>query len=71
MQYLKYVAKAIATALVIILTFLTTVLTGHQTLADVTQVQWLLCALLVLGGFGFTYAIPNGPRPAQGRSEGV
>lgn len=65
MPYVKYMAKALATALVIILTFLTTVLTGDQTLADVTLVQWLLCALLVLGGFGFTYAIPNGPRPSQ------
>lgn len=65
MQYIQYVAKALATALVITLTFLTTVLSGNQSLADVTFVQWLLCALLVLGGFGFTYVIPNGPKPLR------
>ena len=63
MQYIQYAAKAVATALVIVLTFLTTVLTGDQSLADVTFVQWLVCALLVLGGFGFVYRIPNGPKP--------
>ncbi len=62
-KYMKYCAKALLTALAVILTFLTTVLTGTQTLQDVTFVQWLICAGLVLAAFGFVYRIPNGPKP--------
>lgn len=61
--WVKYAAKACLTALAVVLTFLTTVLTGNQTLPDVTFVQWLMCAGLVLAAFGFVYRVPNGPPP--------
>lgn len=61
--YAKYVAKALLSAVAVVITFLTTILTGNQTLADVTFVQWLICAGLVLASFGFVYAIPNGRKP--------
>lgn len=61
----SYVAKALLTVLAVVITFLTTILTGNQTLADVTFVQWLICAGLVLGSFGFVYAIPNGSKPTN------
>jgi len=64
MDYVKYVAKALATAAVIILSYLTSVLTDGETLADVSLVQWMVCGVWVLAGFGITYAIPNGPPPA-------
>lgn len=63
LEYSRYVAKAIATALIVVITFLTTILTGDQTLADVTFVQWLICAGLVLGAYGIVYKTPNGPKP--------
>lgn len=62
-QYAKYAAKALLSALAVVLTFLTTILSGNQTLADVTFVQWLICAVLVLGSFGFVYKVGNGPKP--------
>jgi hypothetical protein len=64
LDYVRYVAKAIATAVVIILTYLTSVLADNESLADVTLTEWMWCAIWVLGGFGITYAIPNGPRPS-------
>lgn len=63
--WVKYVAKALLTALSVVVTFLTTVLTGNQTLADVTFVQWLLCLGLVLAAFGVVYRVPNGPKPVS------
>lgn len=64
-QYVLYVAKALGTVLAVVVTFLITILSGDQTLADVTFVQWLICASLVLGAFGFVYAVPNGPKPLK------
>ena len=64
-KYAKYVAKALLSVLAVVVTFLVTILTGNQTLADVTFVQWLVCASLVLAFFGFTYAVPNGPKPLR------
>lgn len=61
--WVKYTAKAILSVLAVVITFLTTILTGNQTLADVTFVQWLICAGLVLATFGFVYAVPNGTKP--------
>jgi heme A synthase len=61
--WVKYVAKALLTALAVVITFLTTILTGNQTLADVTFVQWLVCIGLVLSAFGIVYRVPNGPDP--------
>lgn len=61
----RYVAKALLTALSVVITFLTTILTGNQTLADVTFVQWLICGGLVLTAFGVVYRVPNGPKPVS------
>lgn len=63
LAWIKYAAKALLSVLAVVIAFLTTILSGNQTLADVTFVQWLICAGLVLGTFGFVYAVPNGPRP--------
>ena len=46
--WLKYTATAGLSAVADIITFLTTVLTGNQTRADVTFVQWLICLPLFL-----------------------
>lgn len=62
-EYVAYAAKAVVTAVVVALTFLTSILSDKQTFADVTPVQWMICALWVAAAFGFTYAIPNGPKP--------
>lgn len=62
-KYAKYVAKALLSGLAVVITFLTTILTGNQTLADVTFVQWLVCAGLVLATYGFVYKVGNGPKP--------
>lgn len=63
--WVKYTAKALLTVLAVVVTFLTTILTGDQTLEDVTFVQWLICLGLVLGAFGVVYNVPNGPRPTS------
>lgn len=63
MEYVRWTAKAVSTGLIVVITFLTTILTGNQTLADVTFVQWLVCAGMVLGAYGVVYKVPNGPRP--------
>lgn len=61
--WVKYTAKACLSAIAVVITFLTTVLSGNDTLGDVTFVQWLICSGLVLASFGFVYAIPNGAKP--------
>jgi hypothetical protein len=45
-------------------------LSGNQTLADVTFVQWLVCTGLVLATFGFVYKVPNGLPPNALRPSG-
>lgn len=67
LAYARWTAKAVSTALIVVITFLTTVLTGEQTLADVTFVQWLVCAGMVLGAYGVVYAVPNGSKPVTNR----
>lgn len=71
LQYLKWTAKAALSALAVVVAFLASILTGNQTLADVTFVQWLVCLGLVLATFGFVYKVPNGASPfdANGRHE--
>lgn len=65
LAHIKYVAKALCTGILVVLTFLTTILSGTQDLRDVTFVQWLLCAILVLGAYGIVYRVPNGPKPTS------
>jgi len=69
-DFAKYAAKALLSVLAVVVTFLATILSGNQTLADVTFVQWLICAGLVLGAFGFVYAVPNGVKPGTVPEEG-
>lgn len=63
LEYAKYVTKALLSGLAVVITFLTTILTGNQNLSDVTFVQWLVCAGLVLATYGFVYKTGNGPKP--------
>lgn len=70
LQFVKYAAKAVLSALAVVIAFLATILSGDQTLADVTFVQWLLCTALVLSTFGFVYKVPNGLPPNALRPTG-
>lgn len=63
-DYVRYTAKAVSTGLIVVIVFLTTILTGDQNLSDVTFVQWLVCAGMVLSAYGVVYKVPNGPKPA-------
>lgn len=55
------VAKAVAAGLAAAMGSLLLVLTGDQSLTDVTTVQWLQVGVNVLGSFGVVWAIPNRP----------
>lgn len=61
----KYTAKAICSALVVAVAYLISVLQAGQGLGDVSLIQWLTLGYLELGAFGFTYWIPNGPKPGS------
>lgn len=52
-------AKAVASLVVAAAAYLTGVLSGDQTLADITVVQWLGLVVFVGAGYGITYAVPN------------
>lgn len=52
-------AKALAATVVCAAAYLVGVLTGDQTLADVTTVQWLGLVVFVGAAFGITYRVPN------------
>ena len=53
--YLKAVAGGAAAGIGALLL----VVTGNETVADVTFAEWLLVVLAVLGSFGVVYAVPN------------
>ena len=67
--FLKYAAKAFANALAIVIASLLMILTDGKNLADVTFVQWLWIAGLILGSWGFVYAVPNGAKPGAHAAE--
>lgn len=52
-------AKAIVAGIAATIGALLLVVQGNETLADVTFVEWLTVAGLVLGSYGFVYAVPN------------
>lgn len=52
-------AKAIVAGIAATVGALLLVVQGNETLADVTFVEWLTVAGLVLGSYGFVYAVPN------------
>lgn len=56
-------AKAVASALVAAATFLASVLTADETLADITTQQWLLCLVAVGASFGIVYQVRNKEQP--------
>lgn len=53
------VAKAFAGAAVALLGSLSLFITGGETLADVTQGEWINVAINVLATFGIVYRVPN------------
>lgn len=59
MQYVKKAAKAFYAALVAGLGALATTLTGEQNLGDLTTLQWVIIAGVVVGAFGGVYGITN------------
>lgn len=65
MDKLKPYAKAVASLVVCAAAYLTGVLTGDQTLADVTFVQWLGLVVFAGGAYGITYRVPNQPKAVQ------
>lgn len=61
------VAKALAAAVVGAAAYLVGVLSGDDTLTDVTTVQWLGLVVFLGAGFGITWAAPaNRPRHSRG-----
>lgn len=57
--FLLWTAKATGSAIAVIIGILCTILSGNESLADVTFVQWLVIAAAVLATWGFVYRIPN------------
>ena len=60
-EFGKQTAKATGGALAVTVGILATILTGNETLADVTFVQWLVIIAAILATWGFVYRIPNKP----------
>lgn len=58
---LNSVAKAIAAGLAAVIGSLLLLVQGPDTLADVTQSEWLLVAFNLLGVYGVTWSVPNRP----------
>lgn len=54
-------AKAIGGGLAAVVGSLLLVVSGNETLADVTTAEWLLVAFNVLGTYGLVWALPNKP----------
>lgn len=52
-------AKAVAAMIVCAAAYLTGVLAGDQTLADVTTAQWLGLVVFMGSAYGITYALPK------------
>jgi hypothetical protein len=53
------IAKAIAGGLAALAGSLLLVITGNETLADVTTAEWLVCVVNTLGSYGIVWAVPN------------
>jgi len=52
-------AKAIAGGLAALIGSLLLVMSGNETIADVTQVEWLLVGANTLGSYGIIWKVPN------------
>lgn len=69
----SHAGKAIAAGVAALIGALLLVISGNETFADVTVVEWLLVLGTVLGSYGFTYNAPaNTIPPGSGkrRAEG-
>lgn len=55
-------AKAVVSLIVCAAAYLVGILSGDQTLADVTVVQWLGLVVFLGASYGITYAVPNRPK---------
>lgn len=58
-EYFASVAKAIAAGLAAAVGSLLLIVTGNETLADVSTAEWLLVAFNTLGAYGVTWRVPN------------
>ena len=58
-DFLRKTAKAGVALVVCAAAYLVGILSGNQTLADVTTVQWLGLVVFMGGAYGITYAVPN------------
>lgn len=61
--WVLYVAKALAALLVCVGAYMVGVLSGDQTLADLTTAQWFGLVVFAGAAYGITYAAPRGSRP--------
>lgn len=62
MNYLTLIvtaAKAVVAMLVCAAAYLVGILSGDQSLGDVTTVQWLGLVVFMGGAYGITYAVPK------------
>lgn len=55
------VAKAVAAGLAALVGSLALVISGNETFADVSTLEWLIVAGHVLGSYGFVWYVPNKP----------
>lgn len=62
---LRTTAKALAALLVCAAAYLVGILSGDQSLGDVTTVQWLGLVVFLGAAYGITYATPNRAKPAE------
>jgi hypothetical protein len=58
------IAKAIAGGVGAAIGALLLVVTGNETLADVTTAEWLVVAGSILGNFGLVWVVPNKAKPS-------
>lgn len=59
--------KAWAAALAVLFGQLVAVMAGAgaESVADLTQLQWLTIAVNTFAAFGITYSVPNGEQPGR------
>ena len=62
MKNLNPYAKSVVTGIMALVAALMVVITGNETLADVTFAEWLAVAAAVLATSGVVYAVPNRPK---------
>lgn len=64
-DYIAYAKKAFVSLLVGIVGvagYLLTILSGDDTLSDVSTVQWIGCIVFLAASYGFTFKTENAPK---------